>query len=103
MPTEQSLAQLRALLKELCHLPDETEWVEFKHNVDVVKIGEYISALANSAALLGKQSAYLVYGVDDKTHEVIGTSFKPSSQKYKGQELESWLLQKTAPKIHFQF
>ncbi|KKN57448.1 hypothetical protein LCGC14_0562110 [marine sediment metagenome] len=103
MPTEQSLAQLRALLKELCHLPDETEWVEFKHNVDVIKIGEYISALANSAALLGKQTAYLVYGVDDKTHDVIGTNFKPSTQKHKGQELESWLLQKTAPKIHFQF
>ncbi|WP_299010398.1 helix-turn-helix domain-containing protein [uncultured Shewanella sp.] len=103
MPTEQNIDQLRALLKELCHLPDETEWVEFKHNVDVVKIGEYISALANSAALLGKQTAYLVYGVDDKTHDVVGTKFTPSTQKHKGQELESWLLQKTAPKIHFQF
>lgn len=103
MPTEQSLTQLHALLKELCHLPNETEWVEFKHNADVIKIGEYISALANSAALLGKQTAYLVYGVNDKTHDVIGTTFKPSTQKHKGQELESWLLQKTAPKIHFQF
>lgn len=61
MPIEQSLEQLRALLKELCHLPNETEWVEFKHNVDVLKMGEYISALANSAALLGKQSAYVVW------------------------------------------
>ncbi|WP_445772787.1 ATP-binding protein [Shewanella sp.] len=103
MPTEQSLAQLHALLKELCHLPNETEWIEFKHNADMIKIGEYISALANSAALLGKQTAYLVYGVDDETHDVIGTNFKPSTQKLKGQELESWLLQKTAPKIHFQF
>lgn len=103
MPTEQSLEQLRALLKELCYLPAETEWVEFKHNVDVVKIGEYISALANSAALLGKQTGYLVYGVEDATHRVIGTDFTPSNQKHKGQELESWLLQKTAPKIHFQF
>lgn len=103
MPTEQSLEQLQALLKELCLLPAETEWVEFKHNVDVVKIGEYISALANSAALLGKQTAYLVYGVDDATHEVIGTGFKTSDQTHKGQELESWLLQKISPKIHFQF
>ena len=103
MPTEQTLSQLQTLLRELCNLPNETEWVEFKHNVDVIKIGEYISALANSAALLGKQSAYLVYGVDDKTHQVIGTKFKPSTEKHKNQELESWLLQKTAPKIHFQF
>jgi len=103
MPIEQTLTQLRALLRELCHIPNETEWVEFKHNADEVKIGEYISALANSAALLGKQSAYLVYGVDDKTHQVIGTNFKPSTEKYKNQELESWLLQKITPKIHFRF
>ncbi|MDH5938663.1 ATP-binding protein [Vibrio splendidus] len=104
MPTEQSLAQLQALLRELCHLPNETEWVEFKHNnADAPMVGEYISALANSAALLGKQSAYIVWGVDDKTQEVIGTDFKPASARHKQQELESWLLQKTAPKIHFQF
>ena len=103
MPVEVTLEQLRSLLKELCGLPAETEWVEFKHNADVEKIGEYISALANSAALLGKQTAYLVYGVDDDTHEVVGTRFKPSQQKHKQQELENWLLQKLSPKIHFRF
>ncbi|WP_267135504.1 hypothetical protein [Vibrio sp. CK2-1] len=41
MPTEQSLAQLQGLLRELCHLPNETEWVEFKHNnADAPMIGE---------------------------------------------------------------
>lgn len=103
MPVEVTLEQQRSLLKELCGLPAETEWVEFKHNADVEKIGEYISALANSAALLGKQTAYLVYGVDDKAHEVVGTRFKPSQQKHKQQELENWLLQKLSPKIHFRF
>lgn len=103
MPVELALEHLRSLLKELRHLPSETEWVEFKHNVDVLLIGEYISALANSAALLGKQNAYLVYGVDNETHEVLGTDFKPSTQKYKQQEIESWLLQKLSPKIHFRF
>ncbi len=90
MPTEQGLAQLQALLRELCHLPNETEWVEFKHNnADAPMVGEYISALANSAALLGKQSAYIVWGVDDETQEVIGTDFKPASARHKQQELES--------------
>lgn len=104
MPTEQSLEQLQALLRELCHLSHETEWVEFKHNnADAPMIGEYISALANSAALLGKQSGYIVWGVDNSTQEVIGTSFNPTATRHKQQELESWLLQKTAPKIHFQF
>lgn len=103
MPVNMTLSQLHAMLKELRSLPRETEWVEFKHNADVEQLGEYISALANSAALLGKQTAYLVYGVDDTTHEIIGTSFKPSLQKHKQQEVENWLLQKLAPKIHFRF
>lgn len=103
MSVEMTLEQLQSILRELCSLPNETEWVEFKHNADIQKIGEYISALANSAALLGKQNAYLVYGVEDETHEIIGTGFKPSTQKHKQQEIESWLLQKISPKIHFRF
>lgn len=103
MPVELSLEYLRSLFRELSHLPAETEWVEFKQNADMLMIGEYISALANSAALLGKQNAYLVYGVDNATHQVTGTTFKPSIERYKQQELESWLLQKLSPKIHFRF
>ena len=96
--------QLLSLLRELRSLPNETEWVEFKHNNDnPQEIGEYISALANSAALLGKQTAYMVWGIDDDSHEVIGTRFKPSAARHKQQELESWLLQKSVPKIHFSF
>ncbi|ASF47762.1 transcriptional regulator [Methylovulum psychrotolerans] len=96
--------QLARLLHELCNLPKETEWVEFKHNnADPQMIGEYISALANSAALLGKQFAYVVWGVADEDHALLGTDFKPSTTRHKQQELESWLLQKLVPKIHFQF
>ncbi len=92
------------LLKELLKLNKETEWVEFKYNNDDPEmIGEYISALANSATLLGKQNAYVVWGVDDTTLDLIGTSFNPFTLKYKGQELESWLLQKLKPKINFFF
>ncbi len=104
MPLERSLDYLHSLLRELLILANETEWVEFKHNNDdPKKIGEYLSALANSAALVGKQSAYMVWGIDDASHEIVGTEFKPSATRHKGQELESWLLQKIAPKIHFRF
>lgn len=104
MPIDQTPEQLNSLLRELCRLTKETEWVEFKRdNDDAPMIGEYISALANSAALLGKQSGYIVWGIADETLEVVGTSFKPSKTKHNQQELESWLLQKTAPKIHFRF
>lgn len=103
MPVDMTSQQLQGLLKELCSLPTETEWVEFKCNADVEKIGEYISALSNSAALIGKQSAYMVFGVDNDSHQVVGTTFKPSQQKHKQQEIENWLLQKLQPKIHFRF
>lgn len=103
MPIELTTQDLISLVKELCRLPQETEWVEFKRNADIEVIGEYISALANSAALHAKQQAYLVFGVDDKTHQIVGTNFKPSVQKHKQQEVESWLLQKISPKIHFRF
>lgn len=100
----RDLADLHSLLRELCKLPAETEWIEFKQDNDAPQqIGEYISALANAAALLGKQSAYLVWGVENETHSVVGTQFKPSKTRYKQQELESWLLQKSKPKIHFRF
>ena len=62
-----------SLIKELLKQPNETEWLEFKHNnQDKEMIGEYISALSNSAALNGKTNAYMIWGVDDKTHKILG-------------------------------
>ena len=52
MTTDRSTEYLTGLMRELCKLPRETEWVEFKDsNDDPEEIGEYLSALANSAAL----------------------------------------------------
>ena len=92
------------LVRELCKLSTETEWVEFKVNVDKPKeVGEYISALANSAALLGKEFAYIVWGVSDNDHSVIGTNFDPRSTKSGNEELENWLLRLLEPRINFRF
>ncbi len=44
-------------------------------------IGEYISAIANLTALNGKINGYMIWGVDDKTHELLGTTFSPSLVK----------------------
>jgi hypothetical protein len=92
------------LILELAALPKETEWVEFKVNNDKPdEIGEYISALSNSAALLGKPTAYIVWGIDDDTHEVKGTDFRPRSQKGKGnEELENWLRRLLTPRVDFR-
>jgi predicted HTH transcriptional regulator len=56
----------------------ESEWIEFKENNDTPQlIGEYISALANAATLHNIAKAYLVYGVEDGTLNMVGTEFQP--------------------------
>lgn len=104
MTTDRPADYLISLVRELCKLPHETEWVEFKANdAEPQQIGEYLSALANSAALAGKAFAYLVWGVSDSEHTVVGTKFSPATAKVGNEELESWLLRSLAPKIHFRF
>jgi ATP-dependent DNA helicase RecG len=95
---------LQSLIHELINLPAETGWLELKQNdAEPKEIGEYISALANSAALNGKANAYLLWGVDDSTHAIVGTSFDPQSKRIGNEELENWLLRQLSPKIGFEF
>lgn len=104
MSPDRTPDYLVSLVHELCSLPCETEWVEFKANLaEPQEIGEYLSALANSAALAGKAFAYLVWGVSDSDHSRIGTAFSPRTVKVGNEELENWLLHLLTPKIHFQF
>ncbi|MFZ5569977.1 MAG: ATP-binding protein [Thermodesulfobacteriota bacterium] len=104
MNMDRTRAYLTGLLRELRALPKETEWVEFKANfADPQEIGEYISALSNSAALCGKANGYLVWGIDDQSHEVKGTAFCPARARKGSEELESWLLRLLSPRIHFSF
>jgi predicted HTH transcriptional regulator len=69
-----SSPDLCALLDRLVAEPDESEWLEFKENKwDTQKIGEYVSALSNSAMLHDKPRAFIVWGVEDGTHKKVGT------------------------------
>ncbi len=96
-------AELTRLLRSLLNLPNETEWLEFKvNNSDPEKIGEYLSALANSAALHQQDRAYLLWGVDDSTHQVLGTSFQPHAAKVGNEALENWLTRLLIPDLDFR-
>jgi ATP-dependent DNA helicase RecG len=96
--------QLRELVQNLAALPTETEWVEFKQNyADLDGVGQYISALSNSAALQGKDRAYMVWGITDDHHAVVGTSFKPSSEKKGSEDFIAWATRLIDPKIYFEF
>lgn len=100
----RSIEYLQSLVRELAKLPDETEWVEFKcNNKQPQMIGEYISALSNSAALCERPKAYLVWGVEDETHKIVGTEFQYCKMKKGNEELEAWLSRMLSPRINFRF
>ena len=104
MSVERNDSYLSGLVTELRKMPKETEWVEFKaNNSKPEEIGEYLSALSNAAALAGKTVAYLVWGIDDKSHDIVGTKFNPKTAKVGNEELESWLLRLISPRIDFHF
>ena len=71
----------------------ETEWLEFKRlRCAPDQLGQYLSALANSACLAEQPKGYLVLGIEDETHRVTGTTFDPYTAKAKGnQNLLLWL------------
>ena len=98
------------VLQNLLAQSRERATLEFKSNWDHAEvIGEYISALANAAALEGHERAWLIWGVDDTTREVKGTTFDPFSQKVKSdkgsgnQALVMWLQYLTQPRADFHF
>lgn len=98
------MENLDKLVTELCKLPNETQWVEFKHNNYLPEmIGQDISALANSATLHEKSCAYMLWGVDDTTHEIVGTEFNMQTVKKGQQELENWLRSLLSKNADFEF
>jgi predicted HTH transcriptional regulator len=91
-------------VRELIALPRETTWLEFKHNsANPEEVGEYISALANSAALADKSCAYLVWGIENGTQAIVGTSFSPHTEKKGNEGLENWLHHLISPPVRFEF
>lgn len=85
-------------------LPNETQWLEFKHNNYMPDmIGKDISALANSATLYDKDQAYMLWGIDDATHEIIGTNYNLQTLKKGNQELETWLRELLSRNADFEF
>ena len=69
-----------ALIDDLLSASTESASVEFKQNNSApAPIGKYISALANAAALDDQHFGYLVWGVRDSDHSIVGTAFDPDS------------------------
>ena len=88
---------------ELCSYDDEQEWFEFKENwFQPEELGEYVSALSNAAAFHYQEMAYFIWGVNDDTHEIVGTSFN-QYRDYNKEPYQNYLARNLSPSINFSF
>lgn len=55
----------------------------------------------NAQVGYGAAKAYLVWGVQDDTHKIVGTEFQYRKMKKGNEELEAWLLRMLFPRINF--
>ena len=81
----------------------ESECVEFKaasNDYDTSDIGKYFSALSNEANLRGLTAAWLVFGVDNKKRQVIGTDYRPERERL--HSLKHQIAQGTDPSTSFR-
>lgn len=93
-----------ALIDQLLAEPAEAAWLEFKgNNSEPDMIGKRCSALANAARIDGRDIAYLVWGIENDTHAVVGTEFNPDTKKAGNQVLPLWLANSLQPSIAFSF
>jgi ATP-dependent DNA helicase RecG len=94
--------ELSTILDNLRNLTSETEVVEFKEakdSYDLDKIGKYFSALSNEANLKGKPHAWLVFGVENKCHKIVGSRYRSNRKDL--DSLKGEIANKTTNRITF--
>ena len=94
---------IQSIVKELCTYSDEQEWFEFKENwFQPEALGEYVSALSNAAAFHHKSFAFFIWGINDKTHEIVGSDFNQYREHNK-EPYQNYLARNLSPSINFSF
>jgi ATP-dependent DNA helicase RecG len=74
--TEQALHKKLKLLQSLQAENEIVEFKEAKNGYDFGKLGKYFSALSNEANLQKASCAWLVFGVENNQHKIVGTKFR---------------------------
>ncbi len=91
------------LVNRLCSEPCEREWLEFKKDFHFNdEVGQRIAALSNSANLENREYAYLVFGIEDETHNILGANKIFSLHKIGNEDYQSWLSQHLNPRVDFR-
>lgn len=93
--------QLTEILQQLIisHENEVVEFKEAKNNFDFNKLGEYFSALSNEANLKDKKFAWLIFGIEDKKHKIVGSSFRRNRKDL--ESLKKEIADKTTNRITF--
>lgn len=92
------------LVDELRRHSAETQWIEFKRSYeDAETVARLVSGLSNAARLASKECAYLLWGIDDASHLVVGTRFEPLTKKVGNQDFQFWLSRQLQPTPTLEF
>jgi ATP-dependent DNA helicase RecG len=97
-----TIPELQYILADLRNLSAENEIIEFKEaktGYDFNRLGKYFSALSNEANLKGKPFAWLVFGVENKKHSIVGSQFRTIRKDL--DSLKSEIANKTTNRITF--
>ncbi len=95
--------KLNDIIENLITRDYEEEWFEFKINwFEPHELGTYISGMSNVAAMVGQEYAYLIWGVENELHKVVGTTFD-FHRNVKNEPLEHYLARQVKPDLDFKF
>ena len=93
-----------ALINELRSNASENNLLEFKKdNFDPKVVAKLCSALSNTARIANKECAYVLWGLSDDDHRVVGTKFDPDALTVGNTVFQLWLAQRLSPSIAFSF
>lgn len=97
-------AKLAKIIRHFISEPAEKPHVEFKeNNTDAETIAKNVSAIANTLTKDGIPRGYIIWGVKDDTHEIVGTNFKPDTKKKGNEDIILWLKKHVKPELNIQF
>lgn len=90
------------VFENLISFKDEYEWLDFKENwFSKDEIGEYISAIANGAALSGREYGYVIWRIRDSDKKIVGTSVN-FDRDIDGEPYKHYLARNLKPSIPFE-
>jgi predicted HTH transcriptional regulator len=84
--------------------PTEYPHVEFKEdNSDPTTMAKNISAIANTLIKENIPRGYIIWGVTNDKHDIVGTKFNPDTKKCGNEDIVLWLSKHIRPELEIKF